>query len=578
MCLSSKFKFGIIGLLLIIGIMFTTCDALGGDPTYTIIFNAGNGRSESATFRLGYSNALGKTVFERVGHTFDGWSTTPDGSSVVTREDVNRLITRVGQTVTLYAIWLPHTYRVFYDPGEGLGKRTPDGRTFTFGEPKILKSIEYLGFTHPEYIFHGWARDPDSDRWELGDGDGALNLTANELKMRLYALWGPNSLNITYVVEPGEFFISPTPEQTSIELGSSVMLPTTAERLGYGLLGWSENPPEANSYIHSLNERFTTRRIQDFNLYAVWEPSSGDVTPQSVTVNPNEDVIVFRGSTQQFTAIVHPFGSPQNVDWDVRTLGGSGLGDFDITPQGILTVGPDAPNALMVTATVRGTNRNSLPVGVTIVVPEITIEEQPATATNVVFGDIRGSLNVTANVTGGAELSYQWFSTTNINVGGTEIIGATEASFTIPTGLEKGRHYFFVEVSATDAVPEVSNVATVIVSLIEMVRVEGGRFVLGENLGTGGGEDVTPISTVTLTQGFWMGKFPITQGQWYDVMENLPSFFTGTNNSNNQTITPSFNRRDLPVEQVSWYDVIVFANRLSGLAPSKYTKLSNHVA
>ena len=184
-----KLRFLVLGLIFIASLTFTTCDALGGDPTYTIVFNDGNGRSESATFRLGYSNALGKTVFERVGHTFDGWSTTPDGDPV-TRENVNRLVTRVGQSVTLYAIWRPHTYRVFYDPNGGSGEITKDTRTFTFGEPQNLRSIEYLGFSNGELVFHGWTRDPGSGNSEFDYGDTALDLTAeNGGRVTLFALW-----------------------------------------------------------------------------------------------------------------------------------------------------------------------------------------------------------------------------------------------------------------------------------------------------------------------------------------------------------------------------------------------------
>ncbi|MCL2410789.1 MAG: formylglycine-generating enzyme family protein [Treponema sp.] len=102
---------------------------------------------------------------------------------------------------------------------------------------------------------------------------------------------------------------------------------------------------------------------------------------------------------------------------------------------------------------------------------------------------------------------------------------------------------------------------------MEMVRVEGGTFELGRELGTAGSGDTTPVSTVTLT-GFYMGKFSVTQGEWYDVMGSWPSSFTGDNawsGGNSIPATPPFNRRELPVEQVSWYDMIVFANRLSAL-------------
>ncbi|MCL2410582.1 MAG: formylglycine-generating enzyme family protein [Treponema sp.] len=94
-------------------------------------------------------------------------------------------------------------------------------------------------------------------------------------------------------------------------------------------------------------------------------------------------------------------------------------------------------------------------------------------------------------------------------------------------------------------------------SPMEMVRVEGGTFELGRELGTAGSGDTTPVSTVTLT-GFYMGKYPVTQAQWLAVMGNNPSSFRS-----NPAAGEVQGRR--PVETVSWYDAIVFANRLSEL-------------
>jgi len=106
--------------------------------------------------------------------------------------------------------------------------------------------------------------------------------------------------------------------------------------------------------------------------------------------------------------------------------------------------------------------------------------------------------------------------------------------------------------------------------LVEMVWVPGGTFELGRELGTAGGSDTAPVSTVTMT-GFRIGKYPVTQEQYYIVTGTWPSFFTGTNNSSDTTVTPAFDRNILPVETVSWYDVIVFCNLLSvieGLTPA----------
>src|SRR5512137_1905701 len=47
-----------------------------------------------------------------------------------------------------------------------------------------------------------------------------------------------------------------------------------------------------------------------------------------------------------------------------------------------------------------------------------------------------------------------------------------------------------------------------------------------------------PQTAVTISRGFWMGKYEVTQGEYQAVMGNNPSYFTGDTN--------------LPVESVSW--------------------------
>ena len=69
---------------------------------------------------------------------------------------------------------------------------------------------------------------------------------------------------------------------------------------------------------------------------------------------------------------------------------------------------------------------------------------------------------------------------------------------------------------------------------------------------------------VTLTTGFYMGKYQVTQGQYFAVMGTEPSYHS----SNPYTGEVQVLR---PVEWVSWYDAIVFCNKLSvkeGLTPA----------
>ena len=84
-----------------------------------------------------------------------------------------------------------------------------------------------------------------------------------------------------------------------------------------------------------------------------------------------------------------------------------------------------------------------------------------------------------------------------------------------------------------------------------MIRIEGGSFEMGSGNEWFG---VMPVGRRTISS-FYMGKFPITQREWTEIMGTNPSEFIGDN---------------LPVTNVSWYDAIKFCNALSirdGLTP-----------
>jgi len=90
---------------------------------------------------------------------------------------------------------------------------------------------------------------------------------------------------------------------------------------------------------------------------------------------------------------------------------------------------------------------------------------------------------------------------------------------------------------------------------IEMIQIPGGSFQMGST--SSGYSDERPVHTVTLS-AFKMGKYEVTQAQYYAVMGSIPSgaYGVGVN---------------YPVYYVNWYDAIVFCNRLSmreGLSPA----------
>jgi len=99
------------------------------------------------------------------------------------------------------------------------------------------------------------------------------------------------------------------------------------------------------------------------------------------------------------------------------------------------------------------------------------------------------------------------------------------------------------------------------VTEMEFAWVPGGCFAMGCVSGIACGSDENPVHRVCL-DGFWIGRYEVTQGQWQQVMGENPSFFNkdkvGQDTSN------------YPVEQVSWNDVQEFLRKLSEQAEGKY--------
>jgi len=86
---------------------------------------------------------------------------------------------------------------------------------------------------------------------------------------------------------------------------------------------------------------------------------------------------------------------------------------------------------------------------------------------------------------------------------------------------------------------------------MEMVRIPAGTFLMGSPKDEKGRKaDEGPQHQVTISQAFWMGKYPVTQKQWQDLMGSNPSRF--------ESAGP-----DAPVEMVSWNDAQKFIQRLN---------------
>jgi uncharacterized repeat protein (TIGR02543 family) len=105
---------------------------------------------------------------------------------------------------------------------------------------------------------------------------------------------------------------------------------------------------------------------------------------------------------------------------------------------------------------------------------------------------------------------------------------------------------------------------------ITMVLIPAGTFQMGSPTNEPNRANDETQHSVTLTSGFYMGKYEVTQAQYEMVMGSNPSGFKvgGSAAPYLGGITDTTN---FPVEWVSWYDALVFCNKLSmleGLSPA----------
>ena len=83
---------------------------------------------------------------------------------------------------------------------------------------------------------------------------------------------------------------------------------------------------------------------------------------------------------------------------------------------------------------------------------------------------------------------------------------------------------------------------------MKFVWIKPGTFLMGSPKEEDGRKDNETQHKVTLTKGFYMGVYAVTQEQWKEVMGDNPSHFKGDKN--------------LPVESVSWEDCQGFIKKL----------------
>ncbi|MCL2446505.1 MAG: InlB B-repeat-containing protein [Oscillospiraceae bacterium] len=201
------------------------------------------------TFTYGAPPApLNSNGFVRVGFTFEGWATSPEGAiaGVVDFEDeeeVQDLTNEHNGNIPLYAVWAPIQYTVTYniDPAHVAsvtGDMSDDYTEHYFNVPKNLRAN---AFARPGFAFYGWTLDPDP---AVGDvvrdftnSQSVVRLTAEpDDIIPLFAMWTPLPFTVNFM--DGDELISSETEYYGDDAEIPDYTTLTPPTPGYVFGGW----------------------------------------------------------------------------------------------------------------------------------------------------------------------------------------------------------------------------------------------------------------------------------------------------------------------------------------------------
>jgi uncharacterized repeat protein (TIGR02543 family) len=226
------------------------------------------GATPSTTHTYDGDQRIAANGYLRTGYTFDGWRTLPSAGKQYAAGDSIRALTEAGGgTLSLYAQWTAHTYKVVYNVNGNnfAGSMDISRHTYDLEAPLTKNNYMRLG-----YAFEGWALAED-DRVKYTDCQTVSNLTAiNDAIVHLFAKWREYEYVVTYYGN-GE---SGGSMHSSIHTyyGNNTLSKNGYLKTGYAFTGWNTQADgNGTPYAAEANIR-DSAAVSDgtLSLYARW--------------------------------------------------------------------------------------------------------------------------------------------------------------------------------------------------------------------------------------------------------------------------------------------------------------------
>ena len=283
------------------------------------------------------------------------------------------------------------------------------------------------------------------------------------------------------------------------------------------------------------------------------KPSTSKQDPQLSDFNIGELTHTFDGSAKAVTITakdgksdgtitVYYEGTGSTV-YPQSTTAPTAVGTYSVTFDVAAAKGWNAVTGLAAgTLTINAANQN--PVADDFDIDNLTQTEGSVTAVTIEPKEGKSSGTITIYYEGTGGTTYAKSTTLPTEVGTYTVTFDVAAStgFNAATGLAAGT-------------------LTIEEAFISMVWIEPGTFSMGSPATepSRGSDEIQ--HQVTLTKGFYMGKYLVTQEQYEAVMGINPSSFVPSHSTIVSAGITDTSKH--PVERVRWYEAIVFCNKLS---------------
>jgi uncharacterized repeat protein (TIGR02543 family) len=227
--------------------------------TYSVNYD-GNGGSTPDTPTVTYTSGTGGMTLEaqgtlaRTGYTFQGWSTTANGSNQVNNGFAPTM------TTTLYAIWNIRSFAVTFDTGTAGGTQTTPLPANTSVDYNGLITIPSYSSTDTGFAFAGWK---DSTQLYSPGATLRMGTTPVTLTAQWIAIY-----TVHYTLNGG----SPTINDVHHLDGDTITLVAAPTRTGYDFLGWNNDLDPAHPILAANSQ--TTVSASSYLFSAQWNPAT----------------------------------------------------------------------------------------------------------------------------------------------------------------------------------------------------------------------------------------------------------------------------------------------------------------